>query len=139
MAICDDILIARVDGVVHCGLLSQSSPSIPELAREFDLRDAIECYREIDATAARRLIQSILHRDLAYCAEIMSLDRAGELTEQFLNQFGTENVRFWTNGTFHELRESGAAWNPVTAATFDTGVLVIGPHCSGCFWVEDED
>ncbi len=74
------------------------------------------------------------------CVELMSAARAAELADQF----GTGGVRFFTNGTFHEPPEaqrirSGASWTPVTPATFDTGVLVMGPRCSGCLWVEDED
>lgn len=33
----------------------------------------------------------------------------------------------------------GAGWNPVTEATFDTGVIAIGHDRSLCVWVEDED
>jgi hypothetical protein len=76
---------------------------------------------------------------LAYNAEIMPAARAVEFAEQFFAQFGADGVQYYTNGTFHEQIGSGAEWNPVTAATFDTGVLVIGPWRSGCLWVEDED
>ena len=115
---------------------------VPELAREFGLADDPSNYKEIDAAAAWRLIQLILHQDLAYNAEVMPAGRAAELANQFLVQFSTDGVRFFTNGTFHEARGvtwSGVNWNPVTAATFDTGVLVIGSRVSGCLWVEDED
>ncbi len=130
--------------MVHCGLSSKPSPSLPELAREFALADDPGNYREIDSTAARRLMQMLLHQDLAYNAEILPMDRASELVAAFLAQFGVEGVQFFTNGTFHEALGPkstfhGASWNPATAATFDTGVLILGPRCSGCLWVEDED
>lgn len=144
MGVAENIIAARKYGVVHCGVSSKSSPSIPELAREFGLVDNPDSYKEIDGAAARRLIQLILHRDLAYKAEVMPASRAAELSDQFLAQFGKDAVRLFTNGTFHEaqgskLTWSGVSWDPVTPATFDTGVLVIGPRKSGCLWVEDED
>jgi hypothetical protein len=144
MDVADEIIAARNCGVVHCGLSSRASPSLSELAVEFGLAGDSANYKEIDAASARRLLQLVLNQDIAYNAEIMSAARAAELADQFLAQFGTDGVRFYTNGTFHETRGpklawSDASWNPVTAATFDTGVLVVGPRCSGCLWVEDED
>jgi hypothetical protein len=81
---------------------------------------------------------------LAYDYEIMPADRAEEFSDRFLAQFGTDHIRYFTNGTFHERpRPRGTkavvSWNSVTSATFDTGVLIIGPQRSGCLWVEDED
>jgi hypothetical protein len=135
---------ARDCGVVHCGLSAQPSPALAELASEFELAADPANYWEIDAAAARRLAELILNQDMAYNSEIMPPSRASELADRFLAQFGTHGVRFYTNGTFHEgrgpkLGSPSAGWNPVTAATFDTGILVIGRHRSGCLWVEDED
>jgi hypothetical protein len=145
MAIFDEIPAARGYGVVRCGLSSQPSPTVPDLACEFGLLDDPACYREIDREAARRLVQLILHRDLAYFGKIMSQARAVQLAECFLDQFDT-HARFYTNGTFHESPEQltpavrfGLSWDAVTNATFDTGVLVISPQGAGCLWVEDED
>jgi hypothetical protein len=118
-------------------LSSQSSLTIPALAREFGLRDDLHAYQEIDEFTARRLIFLILHRDLAYNSEVMPESRATELADRFLGQFSV-GARFFTNGTFYE-RQRHTTWNPVTEATFDTGVLILGPKCSGCLWVEDED
>jgi hypothetical protein len=144
MGVADEIQSAREYGVVHCGLSSHASPSVPDLAAEFGLSRDPSVYRQIDAVAARRLVQLILNQHMAYNVEIIPLPRAVELADRFLDQFGTDGVRFYTNGTFHEargprLRWSGASWNPATEATLDTGVLVVGPKCSGCLWVEDED
>jgi hypothetical protein len=145
MAVSDDIIRERACGIVHCALSSRPSQTVPELAREFGLRDDPACYKAIDEHAAHRLVRLILHKDLAYQAEVMPEARAVELANLFLQQFGS-GARYYTNGTFHEERRqvseavwSGASWDPVTQATFDTGVLVIAPRCSGCLWVEDED
>jgi hypothetical protein len=127
MAIAEDIIAARRYGAVHCGLSSLPSPVISELAREFGLRDVPEAYREIDERSARESVQRLLHRDQAYSAEIMTEQEAARLTEAFFAQFGAGS-RFFTNN-----------WCPATDATFDEGVLVMGPQGCGCFWVEDED
>ena len=132
-----EIHAARTDGVVRCGYSTRSDPM--ELAAEFGLAADPARYREIDAATARRLVEIILHRDLAYDAEIMPAGRAAALADRFLSSFGTEGVRYFTNGTCAEHDGRNWGWNRVTSATFDTGVLVVGPRRCGCLWVEDED
>jgi hypothetical protein len=96
MAVSDEIITARKYGSVHCGLSSGPSPSVQELAREFGLRDEPGCYKEIEESSARRLVCLVLHRDLAYNAEIISESRAAELTDRFFAQFGP-GARYFTN------------------------------------------
>ncbi len=144
MNVADQIIAARNVGLIHCGLSAHLSASLSQLAAEFGLAPEPANYREIDAASARWLMELILNRDMAYNAEIMPADCAGELADKFLSQFRGQGTRFFTNGGFHETRGSkltwsDASWNPVTQATFDTGVLILGPQCSGCLWVEDED
>ena len=145
MGVEEEIIAARDCGAVRCGLSSQRSPAVSELAREFGLREERSCYKEIDQEAARHLIRLVLQRDMAYDAEVMPEATAIELADRFLAQFGP-GTQYFSNGTWHlpsVVRPDGvihgASWDPVTAATFDTGVLAIGPQCSGCLWVEDED
>jgi hypothetical protein len=64
---------------------------------------------------------------MAYDAEVMPSTQAAQLCDRFFDQFGGGS-RYFTNN-----------WCPATGATFDEGILVLGPHCSGCLWVEDED
>jgi hypothetical protein len=131
-AVNDDILVARRYGVVRCGVSSLTAPTVSELAREFGLRASESCYREIDEAAARASVLRLLHRDLAYDAEVMPLGWAGQLTDRFFAQFGEGSTsfsnKFFTNN-----------WCPVTDATFDEGILILGPDSCGCLWVEDED
>lgn len=145
MDVVAEILAERRYGFVHCGVSGISSPTLAELATEFSLDPGTSNYDEIDAPAANRLCELILHQDLAYNMEMMPAPRASELARRFLALFGTDGVRFFTNGTFHEspqgprLTYSQVSWHSVTSATFDTGVLILGPRLSGCLWVEDED
>lgn len=139
-----EIRAARNWGDVHCGLSARPTPSVSELAAEFGLADDPAFYKEIDVDTARWLAAMVINQDMAYNAEIVPAARAADLAERFIAQFGTEEVRYYTNGTFHEnqgpkLGSPSATWDPVTGATFDTGILAIGRQYSGCLWVEDED
>lgn len=143
MVVFEAIVAARAGA--RCGFSSLPAPSVSELAREFGLFDGDACYKEIDQESARRLVEAVLWRDMAYNSELMPRAQAQQLASQFLANFDS-SARYFSNGTWHEEGNtftggsgSGIGWDPVTSATFDTGVLVIGPDRSGCLWVEDED
>ena len=59
MGVNDDILANRISprGKVRCGLSSQLSPSVAELAQEFGLLYHPDFYREIDCVKAREVIE----------------------------------------------------------------------------------
>jgi hypothetical protein len=123
----EDIKRLRDCGEVCCGALPYSAPTPATVAKAFKLRDDDSCYREIDKGTAHSLIAEVLHRDQAYGVEMMTAAQAEQLTGTFFEQFGAQ-ARYFTNN-----------WCPVTNATFDAGVIVIGALRSGCLWVEDED
>jgi hypothetical protein len=140
MTVVEEIIAARRCGVVRCGLSSKQPRSVTELATEFGLEPDPCNYREIEEADARRLIVLVLRQDLAYDSQLMSIENATKLADRFLEQFGTGETRFYTNGTFYEpVPRRTTTWNPATSATFDTGVLVLGAAVSGCLWVKDED
>ncbi len=137
MAVVDDILAERRCGVVHCGVSHLAHKDILKLASEFGLHDDPSVFAPITGSNAVALVASILHKDMAYSHPLMAEERAKELAERFLEQFGAE-AKLYSNGwTGSETESTG--WNPATDATFDTGVLIIGNDHSGCIWVEDED
>ncbi len=130
------ILTARISGVVRCGLSALPRPSVLDVAAEFGLLPERDAYRQVEATAAHTAVRDVLHRDLAYSGEIMPAAEADRLAAAFLDLFGGAALYFTnTDGD----NNNGWSWFPVTAATFDTGVIAIGPERSGCLWVEDED
>src|SRR4051794_13471233 len=100
MGVAEEIIADRIYGAVRCGVSSLRSPTVPELASEFGLRAEHACYQEIDEPAARRLVRMVLHRDMAYNAEVMPDARAAELADRFLAQFGP-GARYFSNGTWH--------------------------------------
>ncbi len=77
MDIVAEIHAARTCGVVHCGYSTRAAGV--GLAAEFGLAPEPASYREIDAATARRVLELILHRDMAYHSEIMPAGRAAEL------------------------------------------------------------
>ncbi len=144
MSIFEEIISKRSISLVHCGFSGQAKPTLSELAMEFGLAADPSKYHEIDITSAKRLLEVVLSEDMAYNAEIMPADDAAELVSRFLDHFGEEGVHYYTNGEFLGPRDLNVSWrrvvwNPMTEATFDTGVMVIGHHGSGCLWIEDED
>ena len=137
MEVVDEILAARCYGVVHCGVSRFAHKDVLALATEFGLHDDPSAFEPVSASDALAIVASILHKDMAYSHPMMAEERAKELAERFLEQFGAE-AKVYSNGwTGWETGSTG--WNPATDATFDTGVLIIGNDRSGCVWVEDED
>jgi hypothetical protein len=115
--------------------------SVATAAAAFGLKDDDKLYRETDMEMARAIVVNVLHRDLAYGNRLISLGRAEELATQVLQRFAS-GARFYTNAEF----KHGAAaalvlsrWDPATASTFDTGVIILGASESACVWVADED
>jgi hypothetical protein len=91
------------------------------------------------------VLAAVLARDLAYDRELMDESKARALADEFLRQFGP-NARFFTNREFRrqaadasEWVQRTAEWDPVTRATFDTGVVVVDVDRAGLLWFEDED
>lgn len=97
-------------------------------------------WREVDRQAAFTIVSSCMHCDLAYRQELLPLDAARDLASRFLSLFGGE-ARFFTNGEPIDVfrPRSSRSWFPITAATFDAGVIAVSPSRVGIFWVEDED
>lgn len=112
--------------------------SFDDLARAAGIEPLGRAWIEIDYDDARSLLAGLLHKDLAYSAELMPKHRADWLTLQFLQAFGGFGNRYATNT--EPLSSSGSrAWNPATEFTFDAGVVVIGEEGAGLYWVADED
>jgi hypothetical protein len=86
-----------------------------------------------------RIWTRILHRDLAYNAEIMPESDAESLAARFFALFDPESAIYLTNCVAAKLDKSGFTWNPITAATFDIGAIVMDANNIGLIWVEDED
>ncbi len=135
-AIFEELRARRTVGGVHVGVIDAAP--LPAVATAFALRPATSTYRRIDREEAGRLLTRLLHRDLAYDAEIMPLADARRLAKELLAL--VPDAELFTNRSFGKAPgEAVLAWDPATDATFDTGVIALGPTRSLCVWVEDED
>lgn len=142
---------ARGCGVVHAALAGDGlKPSAMEAGAKADSLVATLGYRapnhgwrELTRAGAAEWLRALLQRDLAYGAEAMAPSTAAGLVEEFLNLF-PDAATFLTNA---ELPVEGArgqrlalgAWEPLTAATYDSGVVAVSGRLVGLVWVQDED
>jgi hypothetical protein len=103
-------------------------------------------WQDLDAPAARDAAWWLLHRDLAYDYAFGDPLRAGELADALVAWCGPGEWR--TNGDvlqsrvaeqLHGAKRRGSGWEPLSAATFDSGVLFVGAKVVAIVWVEDED
>ena len=141
MDVFETIQQERGAGKVIAGV-TKDAKSVSALAIAFGLKGDASLYHQVDLEMARAILVGILHRDLAYGNRLLSLARAEELAGLVMQRFTVPGIRFLTNGKFKQGTGVGLVlshWDPATASTFDTGVLMLGTAESGCLWVADED
>jgi hypothetical protein len=127
-------------GRIIAGIRRDGVQSAESVAASFGLHGGFGIYFEIDEWEATSIIALVMNKDMAYSTEILPVHEARELAEGFMRQFRGEKAKYYTNGTFGKPGLfSGNTWNPATAATFDTGVIVVAQKSVGCVWVMDED
>ena len=95
-------------------------------------------WKEIDQVAAKKILVFILTKDLAYSAKIMPIEQAEKISTKIFNLF-KNNCKFFTNALFVNNYSALSAWDSLTQATFDTGVIFISDTQMGILWVKDED
>ena len=93
-------------------------------------------WREIDCTTAAATLCYTLSHDLAYDSREIPDEDAKELTKDFLGLFDQE-PRYFTSGRIDA--DGLRSWNPLTNATFDTGIVVVDDLRIGIAWCHDED
>ena len=141
--LCRKIIRARKAGRTTCRITerpaSSQNKSVKAMADEFveslGFAASGARWKEINAAQAQNIAVIVLHRDMAYRSKAMTSERAKNLGEQFLSAF--ENAQFLTNSVTEA--DAIKAWNSITEATFDAGIVCISPTHLGILWVEDED
>lgn len=141
----EKILRLRNCGIVHISFMNRAKKdpleSLLELGKKIGLSIQNKHLKSIEKGLAMDILNLVLKQDLAYSSPIMPSEQADVLTRSFCDQF-EKNSKFFTNGSF-EKNISGelalVSWDPITEATFDTGVFIIDEMSMGCLWVEDED
>lgn len=143
MRLPDDVshaLLGRSAGWVWLRLFDRSAglETFDAVAEAAGLRPLGRGWHEIDRATATRILHDVLHRDLAYSAELIPSRDAGRLAREFVSAVAGDSSRFATNSS-DRLDASSYSWDPATTHTFDGGVVVTGTHGSAVYWVADED
>lgn len=147
----EEILTRRI-GVIHFDIRAIDfskteliTQALDAYVEELGLHGIGDSWREVDTLGARKIIERILHRDLAYDSEQMHETDANNLANGVMSFFG-RNAKFYTNGNFDDDYVTisptvvrGPTWRPITGATFDTGIVFVDESRIGLIWVEDED
>lgn len=92
--------------------------------------------------SAQVFLTALLHKTLAYNAERMPLEDAEGLAHAFLSGVRVEEAEVFTNTDGipgHYPGGVGPGYMPATDATFDSGLVVLGPDVTAIYWVADED
>lgn len=96
---------------------------------------------------ARNILTELLHHDLAYGAEIISLEKANSLASAFISLFSEQAVYFsnstWNKNQYCEASKhfelGQTSWTSFTEATFDSGLIIWDTDQIGVAWFADED
>lgn len=95
-------------------------------------------WKQINQEQAKKILTAVLNKDLAYSQESMKLADAQKLADKFISFF-QNNCQFFTNAEFTSNYSRLLEWNPITEATFDSGVVIVSNERIGLLWLEDED
>lgn len=147
-----DEIFAKRWGVVHFDVrafdrrkFEQTSHLLDSYVEQLGMHGIGKSWREVDALGARKIIQRILHRDLAYNSDLMLQTDAKTLADRVISLFSSR-AEYYTNGNFDQDAiavgpeiKRGPSWYPITKATFDTGIVFVDKSRIGLIWVEDED
>ncbi len=142
-SICERIKEQRTVGRTTCALFHGADiVSRNERLKRLGYRDIPERFW-VSATRdeALNIVTECLAHDMAYDRDVMPEAQARELAAAFLANFD-DNAQFLTNSRrflADFTPDAGYGWEPISHATFDSGILVEANGVIGIVWVEDED
>ena len=121
--------------------LDDPRPALDALVAQLGFRPLGEHWREIDPKIAASLGAAVLSQALAFEHQILPAEVAVELADRFFRLF-TEPRRCFTNAAeaaWPLERGLAAAWDPITARTYDTGVALVSSDQIGLLWAQEDD
>jgi hypothetical protein len=101
-----------------------ANASADAIASAVGLRPQGPAWAELDRDDAERIVEDVLHKDLAYGVEVVAPSVARTYVVRFTRALGPS--RYFTS-----------EW--ISDATFDRGVIAVGVDRTGIVWVRDED
>ncbi|MFD1874663.1 hypothetical protein [Hymenobacter bucti] len=117
---------------------------IHEVSLEAFKKSLIEISNSI---LARDILTTLLHQDLAYSVEIMPIEEASLFAEKFCFLFSDQAI-YYSNSTWNNKEYTNSAgdfelglssWASLTAATFDSGIIICDSDKIGIAWFQAED
>ena len=94
-------------------------------------------WEEVSRDFAIEHLADLLQQGMAYNVKIMDAQEAQDLAVGLVSLFDASTL--W----FSNVSEAGASlksgWNPLTSATFDSGIALVTPDHVAIIWFEDED
>ena len=99
-------------------------------------------WEELTPTRAEEVLAALLHRDMAYRAQTLPRAEAERIAAAFFDLFG-DRLRCFSNSDWEPDDPGGSlrvtSWDPISKATFDSGIVATDGVVTGLFWFEDED
>lgn len=105
-------------------------------------------FKEInDQKTALAILAQLLHKNMANGSESMPIEDAKELAFSFISLFDKDS-KYYSNSTWNKNEFTNnkatfdlglSAWNGLTEATFDSGIIVVDNNKIGIAWFEEED
>lgn len=130
------LLKTRDAGQGRYALLATASLTRAAILAAFGLAPTPDALTQISAEHAEQILTTLLWKDAAYNIELMPRAEAAALAKTFLDHHAIPAATFHTN----QSQTFPGAWNPLTNATFDSGILILRPDdIAACLWFEDED
>jgi hypothetical protein len=149
MGVIEEILRLREAGHTTCAIAdvrgAETGPSaVDRIVQAHGFRAIATEWHEVSAAEAQAIVTTLLHRDLAYGGEIMPLAIASDLATQFVD-LAPEPQSFFTNGDWSMTDDATTgpatmgAFDPISDATLDSGVVCLGDGRAALFWVQDDE
>jgi hypothetical protein len=142
------ILKSRNAGITTCAMVdvpprASGGSAVNQVVQAHGFQGLASEWIEISAADAQAIVATLLHRDLAHGAVLMPLAAASDLATPLFDAV-PEPHAYFTNGDWVMNANGGDdatlhGWNPISDATFDSGVVCIGAGRAALFWVQDED
>jgi hypothetical protein len=135
-----EVLAARGAGAVRIAVVFDASGDMNSVLAKCGLTPDHTLLAEHGRAAALAILTQLLWKDMAYHLACMPEARAAAIAQELIAQHECAASRYYSNGNFAAAESTTRSWNPLTAATFDSGLIITGAgHQYFCIWFEDED
>jgi len=130
------LLKARSFGSFRYSTLFDSTNNLKQVLAGFGLTAEPLLLFEIDKTTAIAIVTALLWKDMVHGIESMPNEEARRLASEIIDENSSEAANYYSNRADSKTNN----WNPLTSATFDSGIIVQNQDgLNFCLWFEEED